>query len=97
MTVGEIWSRYSQDGRAVIVKPRDWEAWDPKSEPVPVAFPNVRRRSAVWIVQHLGMFLLCRDMEFPIAYPVVGRVDAGYPINEDNLLAVMRAVGMGEE
>lgn len=98
MTVGEIWARFNVDGRALLVKPREWDAWDGRSkEPLPVAFPELRRRSAVWIVQHQGRFLLCRDTEYPLAYPVIGRMDAGEIVTAAELPVLLRTVATRED
>jgi hypothetical protein len=97
MTVSEIWDRYAFNGRAVIIKPKDWSAWSMSGEPQPVVFPELHRRSAVWIVQHQKRFFLCRDTEGLVGgYPVVGPLDAAEEISANSVLAWIRQVGNRE-
>lgn len=97
MTVAEVWAGYNKDGRAVIIKPKDWDAWSMEKTAQPVLFPELHRRSAVWIVQHQGEYLLCRDSEWLVgSYPVMGPLDAAEEISANGLLVWIRAVGNRE-
>lgn len=97
MTVAEIWERFTFDGRAILVKPKDWESWSKSGIALQVVFPELHRRAAVWIIRHQGQFLLCRDTEGLVGgYPVIGPLDAAEKVSANDLLPWIRAVGNRE-